>query len=82
MAKGVDVLRMIRPNGGWIIVGDDYEGITWVEEAAQCTKKEFEDGFKTVDAFMAQQESQKNAQKQAILDRLGISAEEAAIILS
>jgi len=82
MAKGVDVLRMLCPAGGWIIVGDDFDGITWVGEGTRCTKKQFEDGFGTVDAFMAQQESERIAQKQSILDRLGITAEEAAIVLS
>ena len=82
MAKGSEVLSMLCPAGGWIIVGDDFDGITWVDDRPRCTKKEFEDGFKTVNAFMAQQESERNAQKQSILDKLGITAEEAAIVLS
>lgn len=81
MAKGVDVLRMLCPEGGWIIVGDDYEGITWVDGQAKCTKAEFTAGFKTADAFFEAQEQQKIATRQAILDRLGITAEEALILL-
>jgi hypothetical protein len=81
MASGADVLSMLYPEGGWIIVGDDFDGITWVGDNPGCTKKVFEDGWKVIDAYLAKKESDKAAQKQAILERLGITQEEANILL-
>jgi hypothetical protein len=80
MAKGGDVLSMLIPQGGWVISGSDYDSIQWLE-CEPITKKEFEDGFKKYDAWKAKQDSDKEASRQAILERLGITAEEAAIIL-
>jgi len=31
MAKGFEVLSMLIPNGGWVISGNEYEGIEFLE---------------------------------------------------
>lgn len=80
MAKINEVLEMLIPNGGYFNVGEDYEGITFLE-CKPITKKQFTDGFAQFDAWKAQQESMRLAQRQALLDRLGISAEEAQLLL-
>jgi hypothetical protein len=79
--SGSDVLLMLRPNGGWIISGDDFDSIQWIH-IEPITKKQFEDGFNQVEAFKAQQATEAEAKKQALLDRLGITAEEARLLLS
>jgi len=81
MIKGSDVLEMLCPDGGWILIGDDYEGITWVDDRPRCTKKEFEAGFVKVEKYKAEQEAAKQATKNSILDRLGITADEAKLLL-
>jgi hypothetical protein len=81
MATGAEVLSMLIPQGGWVISGDDYEGITFLE-CEPITKKQFEDGFAEYDAWKSQQDTAKVAQRQAVLDRLGITAEEAQLLLS
>lgn len=80
MVKGADVLTMLRPNGGWIIKGNDYEGITF-ENCEPLTKEEFEAGFAQYDAWKAQQEADAVAKRQALLDKLGITEEEAKLLL-
>jgi hypothetical protein len=80
MITGGDVLSMLIPNGGWVITGNDYEGIQFFE-CEPITKKEFEDGFKVCQAWKDSQEAAKVANRKAILDRLGITAEEAALLL-
>jgi hypothetical protein len=80
MTKGADVLQMLIPNGGWIITGNDYEGIQFLE-CEPITKKQYEDGFAQYDAWKAEQDSAKAAQKAALLDRLGLTAEEAQLLL-
>lgn len=80
MATGAEVLKMLIPNGGWYIVGDDYKGIQFIE-AEPITEEEFKSGFAKVDAWKLQEEASKAKAKAALLDRLGITAEEAALLL-
>lgn len=81
MATGAEVLRMLCPQGGWVIAGDTYEGITFVE-AEPITKTKFEAGFAQYDAWKAEQDSKASAQKAALLEKLGITADEAKLLLS
>ena len=81
MTTGADVLRMLIPNGGWSIYGDDYEGIQFVE-CEPITKAEFEAGFAQYDAWKAEQDSAKATAKAALLNRLGITEDEAKLLLS
>jgi hypothetical protein len=81
MTKGSEVLSMLIPNGGWAITGNEYEGIQFLE-CDPITKKEFEAGFDQYDLLKAEQDAKKATDKAALLDRLGITAEEATLLLS
>jgi len=81
MINGGEVLSMLIPQGGWIISGDEYEGITWVDESVKITKKEFTDGFAAYPAWKASQVAEMQAKKQALLDRLGMTQEEVLLLL-
>ena len=81
MAESIDVVRMLRPDGGWIVRGNDYVGIEFIE-CQSFTKKEWTDGFTQYDSWKAEQDAAKESQRQAILDRLGLTSEEAALLLS
>jgi hypothetical protein len=81
MATGKDVLTMLIPEGGWAISGDDFSGITFIE-AEPITKEEFEAGFAKYDAWKLKEETSRLNAKNAILERLGITAEEAALLLA
>jgi hypothetical protein len=81
MAKHIDVLMMLIPDGGYYAVGEDYEGITFLE-CEPITKAEYEAGFATYDVWKAKQEADRAASKSALLERLGITAEEATLLLS
>jgi hypothetical protein len=81
MAKGGDVLSMLIPQGGWVISGSDYDSIQWLE-CEPITKAQFEAGFAQYDAWKAEQDSAKAAQKAALLDRLGITEDEAKLLLA
>jgi hypothetical protein len=80
MATGSDVLTMLIPDGGWVIYGDNYEDINFIE-ATPITQKEFETGFAKYDAWKAKEDAAKSNARKAILERLGITSEEAALIL-
>jgi serine/threonine protein kinase HipA of HipAB toxin-antitoxin module len=81
MAKGSDVLNMLIPNGGWAITGNDYEGIQFIE-AEPITKAEFEAGFAQYDAWKTEQDVAKAQAKTALLAQLGITEEQAKLLLS
>lgn len=82
MARGMDVLQMLRPEGGWVIYGDDFDSIIYDQGVTPLTKKEFTDGFAAFDSWQSQQLAAKEAEKNALLARLGITAEEAKLLLS
>ena len=81
MATGADVLNMLIPTGGWIIYGNDWDGVQFIE-ATPITKEQFEAGFAAYDAWKSEQDAAKAADKEALLDRLGITADEAKLLLS
>jgi hypothetical protein len=81
MITGGQVLSMLIPEGGWIIAGDDYEGIQFIE-CEPITKKQFTDGFAKYAEYKAKQIADAENKKAALLERLGMTAEEVQIFLS
>jgi hypothetical protein len=81
MATSAEVLTMLIPDGGWVITGHEFEGIEFLE-CDPITKAQFEAGFAEFDLYKAEQDSTKAASKIALLERLGITADEAALLLS
>lgn len=80
MARADQVLTMLIPNGGWISTGDEYEAIQFLE-CEPITKAQFDAGFAKYDAWKAKQEAQSATDKAALLTKLGINADEAALLL-
>ena len=81
MATSAEVLRYLIPNGGYTAMGEEYEGINFVE-CEPITKAQFEAGFAQYDARMAEQDATMAADKAALLAKLGITADEAKLLLS
>lgn len=81
MATGADVLSMLIPTGGWVIVGDDFEGITFIE-AKPITKNEFLKGFESVDSWLEAKQNKIASDRQKVLEMLGITEEQARLLLS
>lgn len=80
MATSSQVLGMLIPNGGYVQVGTEYEGIDFIE-CDPITKEEYEAGFAAYDAWKAEQEAAKAKAKSALLERLNITEEEAKLLL-
>lgn len=70
MAKGFEVLEMLCPDGGYVLNGDDFDSIVWVDNRPRCTKAEYEAGFAEYDAWKAEQDAAKEATKQAAQAKL------------
>jgi hypothetical protein len=82
MAKGREVLEMLLPDGGWVIYGDDFDSIRYDDGINPISKKQFKDGFAQYDALKLQQDADKAEAKAVLLDRLGITEDEAKLLLS
>jgi hypothetical protein len=81
MAKINEVLNLLIPQGGYIATGEDYEGIEFLE-CEPITKAQFEAGFAKADKYKIDEAKAKETAKAALLAKLGISSEEAALLLS
>ena len=81
MATSAQVLRYLIPNGGYTAMGEDYEGINFVE-CEPITKAQFEAGFAQYDAWKAEADAKAASNKAALLAKLGITADEAKLLLS
>ena len=81
MATGGDVLAMLCPNTEWVIRGGDFDSIEWIK-GEKITKAQFEAGFAQYDAWKAEQDAKAAADKAALLAKLGITADEAKLLLS
>jgi hypothetical protein len=78
MARPREVLEMLIPSGGWIITGEEYEGIKFLE-CEPITKAQFEAGFAQYDAWKAEQDVAKAQAKvlaEAKLAALGLTADD------
>ena len=75
----VQALLSLRPNTEFVITDNDIKTIVWHTEGVTTpTKKQIEDEIKRLEAI----EAEKPAAKAALLERLGITAEEASLLLS
>jgi len=78
MATNIEVLQMLIPNGGYVQVGTEYEGIEFIE-CEPITKEQYEAGFAEYDAWKAKQDAQEaaaKAQAEAKLEALGLTPED------
>jgi hypothetical protein len=82
MVNAGDVLSMLCPDAHVAIVGDKYEDIDWFGKDPAITKKQYEDGFGQYEAWKAKQEADRAVARQALLTRLGITEEEALLLLA
>lgn len=66
----------------WTLDGDDYSGLTWLSDTPKPSKKAIEDLWQIV-VSEAEAEVQAKIQKRnELLARLGLTAEEAAMLIS
>ena len=79
--SGGQILEFLIPEGGWIITGNDYEGIQFIN-CEPITKAQFEAGFKAYEADEIAKAKTNATAKSALLAKLGITEDEAKLLLS
>jgi hypothetical protein len=81
MATTTEVLEFLIPEGGWAHTGEGFDGIQFLE-CKPITKQQFEAGFAQFDAWKVEDDKVKADTKAALLNRLGITADEAKLLLA
>jgi hypothetical protein len=79
----VKAIKKLKPNAEFSFTDNDYSTIKWdVLEGDAPTQAEVDDAIEQVKADEAQAELDKAAEKAALLDRLGITEDEAKLLLA
>ena len=84
-----EVLLMLCPNEKWTMYDNDFDTIIWESGKSPITKKQFIDGFDKLEDYKNKQNAlleaeitAKAAAKSALLERLGITEDEAKLLLA
>jgi hypothetical protein len=77
-----EILKREYAGSEWTLNGDNYEGLVWLSDTTKPTKKELDDLWNKVQTEIATETEAKATAKAALLDRLGITADEAKLLLS
>jgi len=82
--KTLEILRKLRPEGGWILTGEDFNSVQWVG-IKPITNAEYSKELLTIEDYVISKEQNdieaKATAKAELLAKLGITAEEAALLL-
>jgi hypothetical protein len=76
-------LNHLRVDAKWILNGDDYEGLDWLDDREKPTKAELEKAYAEALATLNAEAAAKKAAKAsalAKLEALGLTADEAQAI--
>lgn len=65
----------------WWIAGNDYATLEWLSDSTKPSKKTLDDLWPAVQSEIAAETTDKTAARQAVLDRLGITDDEAQLLL-
>ena len=83
MSYLVKAIKKLKPSAEFSFTENDYSTIKWdVLDGEAPTQAEIDDAIEQVKADEAQAELDKAEAKAALLDRLGITEEEAKLLLS
>lgn len=65
----------------WTLNGDDYEGLTWLSDTPKPSKSTLDGLWAEVQDLIIAKAEAKASQRQALLTRLGITEDEARLLL-
>lgn len=82
MSDLAKAIKLLHPEAEFSYTDNDYSTIKWdVLEGNAPTQKEIDAAIKTVQANEIAEAETKAAQRQVILDRLGLTVDEAKLLL-
>lgn len=78
-----EAIQSLRPGKGFYMQGDDRETVVWDDNSVTTpTQQEIEAAFGALQAKKIADELSKEQTRQVILEKLGLSAEELALVIS
>jgi hypothetical protein len=81
MATAAEAVGFLLPDGGYVLRGENYEDLEILSDK-KITKAQFLAAFSQYDQAKAASDLSKATAKEALLTRLGITADEAKLLLS
>jgi hypothetical protein len=75
-------LAFLRPNEEWSLNANDIDSLIWHSDTTPPTKEELDAVWSEAKAFFAAKYQSRVDAKNAVLEKLGITQEEARILLS
>ena len=80
--KTAEAISALTNHAEWTWTGDDYSDINWVKiDTAIPTQAEIQAKIESIKLEKSNEANQKATAKAALLERLGITADEAALLL-
>lgn len=64
----------------WKLDGDNYDGLVWLSDTPKPTKTKLDSLWAEVQQEIADEKTAKDATRQAVLNKLGLTADEAAAL--
>ncbi len=75
-------IRSLRPNSEFSFTDNDYSTVKWdILDGEAPTKKQIDDEIKRIKSAEISEAKAKETQRQAIADRLGLTADELQVLL-
>jgi len=65
----------------WTLNGDEYDGLTWLSDTPKPSQEELDGLWDATLAAIEQEKADKQAAREALLARLGITEDEARMLL-
>ena len=83
MATIAQALHKLRPNTEWVLQGDDLSTLEFIKpkNTIHPTEAEVDAVLKSIDAELVSEQKTKATARQAIADRLGLTADELQVLL-
>lgn len=76
------ILITFYPDTKWTLTGDDYAGLDWQDESPKPTKAELDAKWQDAVNIREQKKIAKAEAKAKLLEQLGLTADEAAALLT
>ena len=81
MTNYIEVLSTNYVGAQWTIAGNDYDTLNWLDNTPKPTQAELDAQWAGVRTAIAKAETDKQVARTALLDRLGITSDEAKLLL-
>jgi hypothetical protein len=76
-----EALVILAPGAQWILSGDNYSEIQWLCDCPKPTAEQVTNKIADLPAIKTAEKETKTAARQSVLNRLGLTEEEAQLIL-